>query len=135
MLVTSAAASELVVAAERLKLLGQVQGLGVRPAIARLAAELQLAGYVRNTDEGVEIDIEGTSSGLAQFRQRLVSALPRGVRLDQVIATQIERTDHAAFEIVGSSGTGALAARVPTDRAVCAECLTDVTCRGEARHD
>ena len=135
MLVTSAAASELVVAAERFKLLGRVQGLGVRPAIARLAADLQLAGCVRNTDEGVEVEVAGTYAALAQFRERLIPALPRGVRLDHVFSTTIERTDHAAFEIVGSSGTGARAAQVPTDRAVCAECLMDVTCPRDARHD
>ncbi len=135
MLVTSAAASDLAVAAERFKLVGRVQGLGVRPAIARLAADLQLAGCVRNTDEGVEVEVAGKYAALAQFRERLIPALPRGVRLDHVLSTPIDRTDHLAFEIAGSSGTGARAAQVPTDRAVCAECLTDVACPGDARHD
>ena len=47
-------------AARRLILSGGVQGLGVRPAIFRLATKLGIRGSVCNSSRGVEIEIEGT---------------------------------------------------------------------------
>ena len=54
--------------AQRLRLRGRVQGLGVRPAVARLAQRLGLAGSVRNTLAGLEIEIEGAAEAIEAFR-------------------------------------------------------------------
>ena len=53
--------------AQRLILSGKVQGLGVRPAIARLAVARGLAGCVHNSRRGVEIEIEGPPESIAAF--------------------------------------------------------------------
>ena len=62
----------------RIVLQGRVQGLGVRPAIYRLAQQLELMGHVRNTPAGVEIVVEGDEKGRDSFRLRLEAELPRG---------------------------------------------------------
>src|SRR5262245_4485539 len=46
---------------------GLVQGIGVRPSIYRLADGHGLAGSVRNTLQGVLVDVEGADSALQSF--------------------------------------------------------------------
>ena len=43
----------------RILLTGAVQGTGFRPFVYRLARELGLTGFVRNTAGGVWIEVEG----------------------------------------------------------------------------
>ena len=46
---------------------GQVQGVGFRPFIFKLALEHQLTGFVQNTPLGVLIEIQGSDQDIAQF--------------------------------------------------------------------
>src|SRR5512139_4037215 len=50
---------------------GAVQGVGFRPFVHRLATELGLTGWVRNSSQGVFIDVEGGREKLDQFLKRL----------------------------------------------------------------
>ncbi|MGD0586564.1 MAG: acylphosphatase, partial [Oryzomonas sp.] len=55
---------------------GIVQGVGFRPFVFRLAGELDLSGWVRNTPAGVEIEVQGTAEALDAFRHALAHDLP-----------------------------------------------------------
>ncbi len=55
---------------------GAVQGVGFRPFVHRLAAELGLAGWVNNSSQGVFIEAEGSRAGLEQFLLRLQTEKP-----------------------------------------------------------
>lgn len=46
---------------------GQVQGVGFRPFVYRLAVEWQLSGWVRNDASGVAIEAQGATSDLQSF--------------------------------------------------------------------
>ena len=54
-------------ARKRLKVTGVVQGVGFRPFVYRLARLHHLAGWVCNTSQCVEIEIEGPPASLASF--------------------------------------------------------------------
>ncbi len=51
----------------RIRLYGNVQGLGFRPYVASLAEKHDVYGYVRNTGGAVEIGVEGSPEQLAAF--------------------------------------------------------------------
>ncbi len=59
---------------------GVVQGVGFRPFVYALARELGLAGAVRNTAAGVEIEIEGPPGRAERFRRPAAHPTPRRSR-------------------------------------------------------
>ncbi|MDB9493094.1 acylphosphatase, partial [Spirulina subsalsa CS-330] len=61
---------------QRLTITGVVQGVGFRPCVYRVAQELGLTGWVKNSSQGVEIEIEGDRPRLDQFPIHLTAALP-----------------------------------------------------------
>ena len=69
------------VTARRYLVTGRVQGVGYRFFVERVAAELRLAGYARNLDDGrVEVYAIGTSERLSE----LAGYLWQGPRLSHV---------------------------------------------------
>lgn len=112
--------------AERFTLVGSVQGIGIRPAIARLAHELLLTGSVRNEMRGVVIEVEGNGSALGLFASRCLESLPvlqSGVRMEREL---IEFRGHKRFSIAPSDSVGLLRTAVPVDTKICDRCLAEL---------
>lgn len=64
---------------------GRVQGVGFRWFVHREARELDLRGWVRNTEDGhVEVVAAGNAEDLAELRTSLRKG-PRGSRVDHLI--------------------------------------------------
>jgi acylphosphatase len=84
---------------------GRVQGVGFRWFVHREASELQLKGWVRNTEEGeVELVVAGDPESLAELRTSLHRG-PRGSRVDKVIEhtlVESEGAELSAFKIEGA---------------------------------
>lgn len=118
----------------RLLLRGRVQGLGVRPAVYRLAQRHQLTGQVCNSGAGVEIIVEGTPCAVANFASDLPQALPAGVSLSKFLEQPTELTGYEAFTIVQPSATGPLATSVPSDLAMCEACGDEVLANSNRRY-
>ena len=55
---------------------GVVQGVGFRPFVYRLACANTLNGWVLNAEEGVEIHLEGSETGLEAFVRDLKAQPP-----------------------------------------------------------
>jgi hydrogenase maturation protein HypF len=120
------------VARRRLRVRGQVQGVGFRPFVYRLATDLALGGRVLNDGAGVEIEVEGSVDRLDRFAQRLRSDLPRLARIDSVESRDDVPSGEASFRIDASQG-GRVMTGVTPDAAICAECLADLFDPGNRR--
>lgn len=121
----------------RLRLLvrGVVQGVGFRPAMYRLARELELCGWVRNTGDGVTIEVEGRRAAAEAMSLRLAGELPPRAVLHGLESTWLEPVGLGEFEILPSDGTGgAQSAVVPPDMATCADCLNEIFSETDRRH-
>jgi acylphosphatase len=84
---------------------GRVQGVGFRWFVHREASELDLRGWVRNTDDGdVEVVASGSAEDLAELRASLRRG-PRGSRVDRLIEHYLddsEAKDLTSFSIEGA---------------------------------
>lgn len=121
-------------AARRFILSGRVQGLGVRPTIYRLAAEMRLTGTVRNTSRGVEIELEASEEQLLRFERELPNQLPEGAVLERFESVSIPAVGRQNFSIVHEPADGPLTARVPQDLAVCAKCVSEINDAKDRRY-
>jgi acylphosphatase len=84
---------------------GRVQGVGFRWYVNREASELDLRGWVRNTEEGeVEVVASGTVEELAELRASLRRG-PRGSRVDRLIERYLDESEAdrlSSFRIDGA---------------------------------
>ena len=116
--------------AERLQLLvtGQVQGVGFRPHVYRLAQQLQLTGWVKNNALGVIIEIQGVLA--PAFLEKLSLSLPSLARIDAIQTKPLPAlVDEAEFAILGSE-VGPVHAQTQTmiaaDTSICRACLDEL---------
>jgi acylphosphatase len=72
---------------------GRVQGVGFRWFVQREAGELDLHGWVRNTEDGdVEVVASGCATDLAELRASLRRG-PRGSRVDHLIEHYLDDSE------------------------------------------
>jgi acylphosphatase len=84
---------------------GRVQGVGFRWFVHREACELELKGWVRNTEDGdVEVVVAGEEERLGELRTALHKG-PRGSRVDKVMEhplVESEGENLETFKIEGA---------------------------------
>src|SRR5437868_5037578 len=113
--------------ARRIRIRGLVQGIGLRPAVHRLATALTVNGWVCNDGNGVTIHVEGCAADLDSFVRGLPSAIPSAAQVEAIVEETAVREDMGDFRIRASASTNAhVVARIPQDRALCADCRADV---------
>jgi len=120
--------------AARLKMTirGAVQGVGFRPFVYRLAAELGLNGWVNNTAQGVFLEVEGAREQLDQFLMRVEREKPAIAFIQSLESSFADPVGYAGFEIRKSEG-GEKTALVLPDIATCPECLREIFEAGNRR--
>ncbi|MEM7770971.1 MAG: carbamoyltransferase HypF, partial [Cyanobacteria bacterium P01_A01_bin.37] len=112
---------------QRLTVRGTVQGVGFRPFVYRLATALGLGGGVKNTAEGVVIDIEGTEHALDVFRQRLQQDLPPHAAIQTLKQQSLPLQWLHDFQIWESEQTeDGTTTQILPDLATCPDCLKDI---------
>lgn len=103
-----------------------MQGVGFRPFCFRLATELGLNGWVRNTPAGVELELQGKAAALDAFCRRLLVELP-----PLAVVTRLEHHDlteqsaSPGFVILPSSD-GKPEVQIAPDTALCPDCRREL---------
>ena len=105
---------------------GAVQGVGFRPFVYRLAAEMKLPGWVSNSAQGVFIEVESEKDTLNQFLFRLQNEIPPRAFIQSLEFSFLDPTGFTSFEIRESDPSGTKSALVLPDIATCPDCLKDI---------
>jgi hydrogenase maturation protein HypF len=109
----------------RIRVTGIVQGVGFRPFVWRIARELELAGWVRNDAQGVEIAAEGAAAQVDALLWRLRHEAPALARVDAVQSRRVPLERLSGFAIAASR-EGAVSTAIGPDVGVCPECLAEL---------
>ncbi len=118
-------------AALRIRVRGQVQGVGFRPFVWRLARERGVCGDVSNDAEGVLIHAQAPD--LSGFLDALESEAPPLARIEAVEPLPSEeRIDLTDFRIAETGG-GAARTEVTPDAMVCPACRAEIADPAERR--
>ncbi|CAO3379346.1 carbamoyltransferase HypF [Azospirillum argentinense] len=108
----------------RLRVRGQVQGVGFRPFLYGLAHRLALTGWVLNDGDGVLAEVQGEA--LERFLTALAQDAPPLARIDAIETDVIPvQPDETGFAILASQ-RGAVTTGVAPDAAVCPACLAEL---------
>jgi hydrogenase maturation protein HypF len=110
----------------RLDITGVVQGVGFRPAVARIAAAHGVGGFVFNDAGCVHCEFEGTVADVDAAASAIRQAPPPMARIDEIRMTRLEALGDNGFEIVASGTCDATRTLVPPDIAVCDDCLREM---------
>ncbi|MGC8744701.1 MAG: carbamoyltransferase HypF [Verrucomicrobiia bacterium] len=110
----------------RVSIEGAVQGVGFRPYVYRLANSLGLSGWVANDEQGVKIEIEGSSSTLDCFLERLVKEKPPRSIINNIETEYLTPVGESGFTIRNSFSGGEKTLAVQPDIAVCQDCLREI---------
>ena len=105
---------------------GIVQGVGFRPFVYRLAIELGLHGWVRNTSGEVEIHVEGRAKALDAFERRLLAEAPALAQIERLTSRSGIVEGGVEFRIDASAREEGRFQPVSPDVATCPDCLAEV---------
>ena len=106
---------------------GVVQGVGFRPFIARLAAELGVRGLVGNDATSVFIEAEAAPHLLDELERRIRTDAPPLAHITAVHSEVIAARGDDDFTIVSSTGATGQRTLVSPDVATCDDCLAELT--------
>ncbi len=110
----------------RLNIRGSVQGVGFRPFVYRLATGVGLSGWVRNSPQAVQIELEGRIDKLNEFMHRMVREKPRHAHIRDQQVTFLDPVGYSGFSVQESDLSGEKTASVLPDIATCPDCLREI---------
>lgn len=107
----------------RLRVSGQVQGVGFRPFVYRLARRLGLDGEVANRCSHVEILLQGKARQLDAATAAIQGEGPG--QIGSIVSETVSRPAMDGFRITASRADGGVSGALLTDRAICSNCRAE----------
>ena len=116
-----------------IQLCGQVQGVGFRPFVYRLAGKWNLRGWVCNDAAGVAIEAQGSAADLERFLAALRQPPPLA-RIDAMQTAALPVCCDETGFVIHPSRAGPARAEIAPDTAVCNDCLAELFDPADRRH-
>lgn len=111
---------------KRIVVSGQVQGVGFRPFVYKLACKLHLGGWVKNSSLGVEIEVQGEKERVDLFCNDLRTKLPPLAKILDLKIEDKPLQEETSFQILFSESGQGHQVLISPDIAICADCLADI---------
>jgi hydrogenase maturation protein HypF len=121
------------IVAYRINVNGIVQGVGYRPFVYRIAASLNLKGFVLNAGNGVLIEVEGKPDDCLRFIEELKSEKPPRAVVNSFSCSRIPPRGYVDFR-VEQTVSEEVETLCPPDVAVCQDCLKELFNPSDRRH-
>lgn len=117
----------------KIKITGQVQGVGFRPFIYRQAEKFKLKGWVKNRSGEVIVLVQGSEHHIELFLHSISAEHPP--LAIPVIASKNRVDSHtmSAFVIEKSTLSQQAERHIPADYFICNDCLTEMSSPDERR--
>lgn len=110
----------------RVAMRGAIQGVGFRPFIYRLACDLELTGWARNSTHGFTIEAEGYLKNLQSFLVRIDKEKPAHSYIQSLESSYLDLVGYTEFEIRASEQSKDASTIVLPDIATCGECIEEI---------
>ncbi len=115
----------------RLHIEGQVQGVGFRPHVYRLATAHELKGWVSNGSDGVHMEVQGGQHHLEAFLRTLFAEPPVRSHITNHHLTWLPEKDFRDFSIRESDTKGKTSVLLTPDIALCDACREELHRKGK----
>jgi len=112
---------------ENIIIKGIVQGVGFRPFIHKLVNHYSLSGWIVNSNQGVEIEVEGEEEELKDFLLEMETKIPPLARIEEIEVKKLPIIGDNGFFIqksVVKKDDGLVL--VSPDICICQECLQEL---------
>lgn len=119
---------------QKFKIIGQVQGVGFRPFIYRLAKQYQLNGWVNNRSGEVIALVQGKQKQLEAFQQAITTQHPPLAKPEIDSVETIDNEIINDFEIKKSAVSEHAQRHIPPDFFTCHDCLDELSNPEERRY-
>jgi len=105
---------------------GLVQGVGFRPFVYRLAIEMNINGWVCNSNDGVHIEFNATDTTAKDFYDRILYQAPRNAIIAKHTITKTCKKEFDSFTIHSSNNKNTPDLLITPDIAICDSCKKEI---------
>ncbi|WP_064196291.1 MULTISPECIES: carbamoyltransferase HypF [Emticicia] len=118
-----------------IRIKGQVQGVGFRPFIYRLAIENKVNGWVNNTNEGVLVEVSLPVNQIESFCEKIKQEAPKLAKITNISFEEIERKPvfEKGFHIIKSERNTKTNVLLSPDFAICPTCRKEIHTQSDRR--
>lgn len=111
---------------KRIVINGVVQGVGFRPFVYKIARQLGVYGFVLNSSKGVIIEITSSDEKIEKFIKELKEKKPPHSEISKIDVMDLKFKKFKEFKILKSSNDSNIVTSIPSDLAVCDDCIKDI---------